>query len=87
MKRRLGSKRILPPFEPETQWSEISVLIYLILGLCSEYRAGKETWAVEDVDSSALAQILEIISSRCALYVSVILRKQEVHPSFGGKIF
>ena len=40
---------------------------------------------MEDVDSSALAQILEFISSRCALYVSVILGKPEVHPIFGGK--
>ena len=40
---------------------------------------------MEDVDSSALAQILEIISSRCALYMSVILGKPEVHPIFGGK--
>ena len=80
MKRRLGSKKISPPFEPETQWSEISVLIYLILGLSSEYRAGKETRG-----GSALAQILEIISSRCALYVSVILGKPEVRPIFGGK--
>ena len=40
---------------------------------------------MEDVDSSALAQILEIILSLCALYVSVILGKSEVHPFFGGK--
>ena len=40
---------------------------------------------MEDVDSSALAQILENISSRCALIVSVILGKPEVHPIFGGK--
>ena len=72
MKRRLGLKRISPPFEPETQWSEI---------IGREKRRG----AVEDVDSSALAQIFEIISSRCTLYVSVILGKAEVHPIFGGK--
>ena len=40
MKRRLGSKENSPPagYEPETQWSEIeiSVLIYLILGLFGE---------------------------------------------------
>ena len=36
--------------------------------------------AVEDIDSSAL-----VISSWCALYVSVILGKLEVHPIFGGK--
>ena len=40
---------------------------------------------MEDVDSSALAQILEFISSLCALYVSVILGKPEVNPIFGGK--
>ena len=41
MKRRLGSKRISPPFESE---AVIRNLIYLILGLSSEYKAGKETW-------------------------------------------
>ena len=45
----------------------------------------KRHGAAEDVDSSALAQILEIISSRCALYVPFILGKQEVHPIFCGK--
>ena len=75
-----SSKRISPSFEPETQWFEISVLIYLILGLSSEYRGEKRCGAVEDIDSSAL-----IISSWCALYVSVILGKPEVHPIFGGK--
>ena len=45
----------------------------------------KRRGAVEEVDCSALAQILEIISSRCVLYVSVILGKQEVHPIFGGE--
>ena len=48
---------------------------------------GRETRrrAVEDVDSSALAQILEFISSRCALYVSIILGKRDIHLIFGGK--
>ena len=35
---------------------------------------------MEDVGSSALAQLLDIISSRCALYVSVILGKPKSIP-------
>ena len=68
-------KTISPPFEPETQFWAYPASIG------REKRRG----AVEDVDSSALAQILEIISSRCALYVSIILEKPDVHPIFGDK--
>ena len=53
-------------------------------------RVGREKrrGAVEDVDSSIYETRpgTNFISSRCALYVSIILGKPEAHPSFfGGK--
>ena len=70
------------PFRFEKNLASIRTWDPVIRNFCLDIL---NSGVVEDVGSSALAQILEIISSRCALYVPVILGKPEVHPIFGDK--